>query len=263
MAGTAPPAPGPIRVKPAPRRALARQAVQRRPWLVNLLTVAGLVVLMLAVSGSAPRWSRFLRQSGPVVEDETDTLVVEPTPSDPHAGQAQRTISVKLFFERADNAGLVIEERTLSYAPDLARQVEIVVRELLAGSKAGHLTPLPAETQVLNAFVTGRGVAYVNLSKPAFSALDGGTRSELLSVYALVDTLAANFPAISRVQVLVEDHPAESLNGHIDLARALPPDMTLLADLPTAVSPAPESLPATATPPVASPPAPLPTERAQ
>jgi hypothetical protein len=38
-----------------------------------------------------------------------------------------------------------------------------------------------------------------------------------------------NFPAIRRVQILVDDHPAETLAGHVDLSRPLTPDMTLLA----------------------------------
>lgn len=233
-----------------------RPAWRTRPWVANLLTVLGLVLFMLLVSGSAPRWSRLLRQAGPVLEDDADALVVEPTPASAHSPEVQRTINVKLFFERADNAGLAIEERTVPYSADLARQVELVIRELVAGSKAGHLAPLPAETQVLNAFVTGRGVAYVNVSKPAFTAPQGGTRSELLSVYALVDTLAANFPAINRVQVLVEDQPADTLNGHIDLARPLPPDMTLLADLPVATSSPPvEAAPPASPMPAVAPPA--------
>lgn len=259
--GGGPPLAGPTRpatARPRPGLHPARIRFGRwrpRPWLANVLTVGALVLFALAVSGSAPRWSRLLRQSGPAIEDDTDALVVEPTPADTQAAQVQRTINVKLFFERADNAGLAMEERTVAYSADLARQVEIVVRALVAGSTAGHLAPLPSETQVLNAFVTGRGVAYVNVSKPAFAAPEGGTRSELLSVYALVDTLAVNFPAINRVQVLVDDQPAVTLNGHLDLARPLPPDMTLLADLPAAApSAAPEPAPTpAAVPTVTSP----------
>jgi hypothetical protein len=44
-----------------------------------------------------------------------------------------------------------------------------------------------------------------------------------------VNSLAANFPAVRRVQILIDDRPAQTLAGHVDLLRPLRPDMTLLA----------------------------------
>ena len=76
--------------------------------------------------------------------------------------------------------------------------------------------------------VTARGVAYVNLSSEA-THLPGGSRSELFSVYSVVNSLVVNFPAVRRVQVLVEDRTVPSLAGHVDLSRPLPADMTLVA----------------------------------
>jgi germination protein M len=68
----------------------------------------------------------------------------------------------------------------------------------------------------------------VNLSGEARSGLPGGSRAELLTVYSLVNTIVTNFPSTSRVQLLVDDQTLSSLAGHVDLSRALPPDMTLV-----------------------------------
>ena len=38
-----------------------------------------------------------------------------------------------------------------------------------------------------------------------------------------MNSLTANFPAVKRVQILVEDKPADTLAGHVDLSRPLPP----------------------------------------
>jgi hypothetical protein len=78
-------------------------------------------------------------------------------------------------------------------------------------------------------FVSARGTAYVDLSKEAAAGGATGSLGERLSVYALVDSITANFPAIRRVQILVDDKPAETLAGHVDLSRPLPADMTLVA----------------------------------
>jgi hypothetical protein len=48
-----------------------------------------------------------------------------------------------------------------------------------------------------------------------------------------------NFPAVRRVRILVDDQPAASLGGHVDLSRPLPADMTLVALPPPEASPAP------------------------
>jgi hypothetical protein len=49
------------------------------------------------------------------------------------------------------------------------------------------------------------------------------------TVYSVVNSVVANFPAVRRVQILVEDRMVASLGGHVDLARPLTADMTLIA----------------------------------
>ena len=71
--------------------------------------------------------------------------------------------------------------------------------------------------------MTARGVAYVDLSKEAAAGAAGGSEAELITVYSVVNSLTANFPAVKRVQILVEDKPAATLAGHVDLTRPLPP----------------------------------------
>jgi hypothetical protein len=201
-----------------------------RGWLVDAAIVAGLLGLLVLVTASAPRWSRFLReplQGGP--EEAAGEEPGDPAVPAPPASPVERTINVKLFFGAEDDGGLVLEERTLPFSNDLARQIESLVGELIAGSRQGLAPTLPPDTRVLGAFVTGSGVAYVNLSKEAQAGLPGGSHAELISVYSLVDSITANFPAVSRVQILIDGGTAQTLSGHIDLSRPLRPDMSLLA----------------------------------
>jgi spore germination protein GerM len=130
-----------------------------------------------------------------------------------------------------------------------------VVAELVLGSKAGLVPTLPPETKVLDVFVSPRGVAYVDVSKEA-AVGTGGSHEELLSVYSIVNSLTVNFPAVKRVQILVDDRPVATLAGHVDLSHPLPPDMTLLAAAAVAATPgAGEASPAVpASPAAAAPP---------
>ncbi len=233
--------------------AAAERAARRREALFDLALVAGVLLLLGLVSATAPRWSRFLRQPLQAASDEAagedEAGAATPTPP---PGDVQRTISVKLFFPAADGGGLMLEEMTVPFSSDLARQIELVVAALVAGSRQ-HAPALPPETRVLGAFVTGAGVAYVNLSKEAGSGLSGGSRAELHSVYALVDTLTVNFPAVKRVQLLLDDHPAQTLAGHVDLSRPLPSDMSLLAVAEMAPLGSPDSSPGVSGGPAATP----------
>ena len=128
------------------------------------------------------------------------------------------------------------------FSGDLARQVRALVEELARASDSGNLPPLPPETRVLAVFVGEQGVVYVNLSREAVAGHGGGVTGERLAVYAIVNSITANLPAIRRVQILIDDKPAETFAGHVDLSRPLWPDMTLIAAAPVS-APAPESVP--------------------
>jgi hypothetical protein len=198
------------------------------PRRANIFTAIGLGALLAVAALTAPRWSGLLREPLTVFEgeDETAGALEEPLP-EPDV-LAERRINVRLYFETIRSDGLFAEERTIAFSDDLAQQIRILVEELIAGSETGLQPTLPAETRVLEVFVTGRGVAYVNLSGEATS-LPGGSRSELHTVYSVVNSVVANFPAVRRVQILVEDRMVSSLGGHVDLSRPLPADMTLIA----------------------------------
>ena len=199
------------------------------PRRANVLTAAGLLLLLGLVAVTAPRWAHLLRREAPEQEGAT---AAPAGGGEEEAARVERQINVKLFFQAADRPGLSIEERSVSFSTDLAGQVKAVVEELVRGSRTGLLPTLAPDTRVLEVFVSARGVAYVDLSKEARVVAPGGSESELITVYSIVNSLTVNFPALKRVQILVDDKPAATLAGHVDLTRPLPPDMTLLAASP-------------------------------
>jgi len=204
----------------------------------NALTALGLLVLLLIVVLTAPRWTKLLTRTVPGEEGAEEAVPAAAAAEAEAAAGAQQKITVKLFFLAPDQPALLIEDREVAYSADLARQVRTVVEEIVKGPQKGLAATLPKETRVIDSFVTSAGVAYVDLSKEASTKHPGGSRGELLSVYSIVNSLAANFPAVKRVQILVEDRQVATLAGHVDLTRPLPADMTFLATGP-AVAAAP------------------------
>jgi spore germination protein GerM len=220
-----------------------------RPSRATVLIGLWLVALLVLVVLSVPRLSRLLTRT--VADDEAVPEEKREAREEEAAGRVERTINVKLFFQAADRPGLVMEERTVPFSGDLATQLKAVVGALVQGSKSGLVATLPPETKVLEVFVSARGVAYVDLSKEAAQGTSG-SHDELLSVYSIVNSLAVNFPAVKRVQILVDDRPADTLAGHVDLSRPLSADMTLLAEANLAPT-APAGSPPPASPPPAAP----------
>jgi hypothetical protein len=203
-----------------------------KPSRANVLTAAGLLLLLVVVTLTAPRWSRVLMRSLPGSEEEGGAPEAAAVAGEEAAAVVERQINVKLFFQSPDRRGLAIEERPVTFSSDLARQLHSVVEELVRGSRSGLGATLAPETRVLHVFVSARGVAYVDLSKEATVGQPGGSEAELVTVYSVVNSLAANFPAVQRVQILIDDRPVPTLAGHVDLTRPLRPDMTLLAGAP-------------------------------
>jgi germination protein M len=197
---------------------------------VDALTVLGLVGLLALVSLTAPRWATVFSRPVPV---EADLLPEDGAAPETDSGSADaevaRTINVKLFFEAPERQGLVIEERTVPLFADLSRQIRAVIGELIRGSQSGLTSPLAADTRVLEVFVAPRGVAYVDLSPEVAAEHQGGSDSELLTVYSIVNSVVVNFPSIHHVQILVDSRPPATLAGHVDLSRPLRGDLTLLA----------------------------------
>ena len=127
-----------------------------RPSRATVFIGLGLAALLALVVLAAPRLSRLLTRT--VADDEPAAEEARPGQEEAVAG-AERTINVKLFFQATDRPGLVMEERTVPFSNDLGTQLKAVVGELVRGSKSGLVATLPAETKVLDVFVTPRGIA--------------------------------------------------------------------------------------------------------
>jgi hypothetical protein len=163
-----------------------------------------------------------LRTPLPDSEAPTETAAAETRQRAP-----VRKIRVKLFMEDPVEPGLVAEERAVAVSAGLPQQIQSVVEELVRGSEGELISPLSSETRVLDVFIK-KDVAVVNLSREAVEQHSGGSISELLSVYALVDSITANFPAIQRVQIAIDGAAPTTFAGHIDVSRPLYPDLALI-----------------------------------
>lgn len=154
--------------------------------------------------------------------------------------------TVTLYFPNYDTAQLVAETREIALAASDEDRIRQIVLALVAGSQQSHASPLPPSTALRAVFLAGDGTAYLDFSTEVTKDFPVGIESETLALRSVVDSLAADIPAVRRVKFLVDGQEVDTLDGHADLTGFYAPD---LANTSSPTSPA--TVPRTATPPSA------------
>jgi spore germination protein GerM len=179
---------------------------------VAALVVAGVSLLVMLL---APR-----RGDAPGTAAGPDAAAGEP-------GAPSRTITARLFYVSEDGLQLTSVEREVPFAEGADQAREIIAAQL-APVAPPLVSAVPPGTTLRTLFVTERGDAYVDLSREATAAHPGGTLSELLTVYTIVNALTINLPAVRAVQILIDGREAQTLAGHVDLRQPLTTNQSLV-----------------------------------
>lgn len=153
-------------------------------------------------------------------------FLIAPTPAPP--GEPQRQLrTVTLYFAAADGTGLVAESREIADCLVENACLSAIVQALLDGP-VGDLVPVfPAQATLRGIAVTGSELQ-VDFSHSLIDGHPGGSWGELLTVHALANTVAVNFPHLRQVRILIEGAAVETLKGHVDLRQPVSPDFALV-----------------------------------
>lgn len=137
--------------------------------------------------------------------------------------------TVRLFFLSEEDNLLHGEEREIFPDSSLVFEMKQTVEELLKGSAEGLVSPFPPETKLREIFFSEDGIAYVDFSREIQDFHISGISAELETVYSVVNSLAYNFEEVERVFILVDGNGKDTLSGHVDISRSLPPMYDLVA----------------------------------
>lgn len=180
---------------------IRRMALGAALIVVGLAGVWGVVTL-------APRWNG---RNAPAA-------VVPPgvTPSGP-----ERKIKATLYYVSEDGLSLPAVQREVPFADSIVEQARRIVEAQLAEAPLPFVSPVPAGTSLRALFIGERGDAFVDLGGEVRTKHPGGALDELFTIYAIVNALTVNLPAITRVQILIDGKEADTLAGHVDLRHPL------------------------------------------
>jgi spore germination protein GerM len=150
---------------------------------------------------------------------------VEPAAA-PVSPVATPHITATLFFATPNGQKLLPVRREVPLADSLGVQV---LTAQLAPAPAPYVSVIPKGTKLRQFFVTEGGDAFVDLTPEVTTAHPGGSTAELLTVYAIVNAITSNLPAVQRVQILVDGKEVDTIAGHVDMRRPIGRDASLIS----------------------------------
>jgi spore germination protein GerM len=132
---------------------------------------------------------------------------------------------VHLYFADGSGKFLSAEQRIVEQPADVASAARELVKELIRGPLQEGTRTLPRDAGVRALFVASDGVAYVDLAADALNSHPGGVKTELLTIYSIVDTLVLNLESVRQVKFLIGGQEAATLAGHVDISRPFKADI--------------------------------------
>ena len=198
-------------------------SMTREHWLYGGLGVVALVGMWVLFIG-LPRWYP------PAGTEPTGTPATAARPDD------DALVNAMLFYISDDGMRLVGFERPLERHPDVTAQARIILEAQLAEPPSPLLSPIPVGTELRAIYLAGQD-AFVDLSAEVTLGHSGGSLEELFTVYAIVNALTTNIPAINAVQILVNGNEVDTLVGHVDLQHPLERNLQWVVDPNTAPNP--------------------------
>ena len=132
-----------------------------------------------------------------------------------------------LCFGEENSDYLIKEFRKITSLPQPEEKAVALIKELIAGPRARGIRTIPAEVQVKGVQRDGETLM-VNFSQELITRHPGGSTSEMMTVFSIVNTITMNISDVKRVRLLVEGKPVDTIAGHIDCREPILPQLGLV-----------------------------------
>ena len=124
-----------------------------------------------------------------------------------------KTIDLNLYFPDQKGEFLIPVTRAVGIKPNESIE-ERIIKELMIPPQGYNLTSLIPEETVVKSIYVDQGICYIDFNEAFRTEHIGGSTSEVMSIYAIVNSLT-DLPNINKVQFLIEGKKSESFTGHM------------------------------------------------
>jgi len=140
--------------------------------------------------------------------------------------------TVVLYFPSYTKGTLVGEARQIAWASNDTDRIRQVILGLIEGSRKGASRVIAPSSNIRAVFLAPDGTACIDLSNEALTDFESGIESESLAIYSIVNSVAANVPAVKKVKILMQGQEVDTLDGHADLTGVFVPDAARISGSP-------------------------------
>lgn len=154
------------------------------------------------------------------VQEDVSAPAVRPAPSE--------KTEVHLYFAGRTNSFLKSEQRVMDRSADQTKFGRDIVRALIQGPQSKLIRTIPEGTQLRAFYIAPDNMCYVDLSGAVRKNHPGGSNSEMLTIYSIVNSLILNLADIERVKILIDGRESPTLAGHITLQQPFKAHMLII-----------------------------------
>jgi len=133
-----------------------------------------------------------------------------------------------LYFGGESSDHLIKEFRSVSSIRNPEKMSEALINELIKGPDAKGVRTIPEQTRLLSVDLQKDGLLLVDLSKEFTELHPGGSSSEIMTVYSIVNTLTMNIKDVKMVRIRQEGRNINTIAGHIDCNKTFYPDFEIV-----------------------------------
>jgi hypothetical protein len=206
----------------ARKKAVTKRRKTRSKKKAGFFGLKTFVILMLLAAATVFLYVR----SGGTLKELGRLLPPELRLETPSATQG--SWEADIFFGDTETDFLITEKRTLPWSTDPEQRARRLLSELLRGPSGSAVRTTPDSTMLRSVSITSGGIAQADFSGQLSLDHPGGSSSEVLTVYSIVNTLAFNIDGIKKVQILIEGQTIDTLAGHMDCRQPFAPNIKII-----------------------------------
>jgi len=133
---------------------------------------------------------------------------------------------VTLYFAEPQGRYLARETTIISGCEDDRDCVRALLEQLIKGPQGDNVRVLP-ETTRIEGIELENDLVRINFSRHLVDHHPGGSMTELLAIYSLINSLSESFPYLRQMQIVVEGEVRQTLKGHVRVDHPVYADYTL------------------------------------
>lgn len=133
-----------------------------------------------------------------------------------------------LYFGDENSDFLVKEMRKMATPRTPQKKAAALMSELIKGPLAKSVRTVPEKTRLRSVKISKAGLVEVDFSSELSEFHPGGSSSELMTVFSIVNTLVLNIKEAKKIKILIDGRKVETIAGHIDCREPFFPNLKLV-----------------------------------